>query len=269
MTRRHSLGQFTPPGITGLPTWKRRITRFCEMILWWYNYNNYCIKQGSVRWWWSFTLNGERCSHFHPTLTIMVVLVTLIHTCMYMQSWFLLLLIKLSQVSAIVMGFREAIKEEEEREKEQLNDWRWETHKNTKWFFCMVRSLLKKDTFSCCQYFYNWLWKKKTFWNLLLLVVKTFQCFANSYFSSERLESGSEQMFSSSFVSSSGEHNSYVSSSGEHKFFVSSSGAGTNYLSHRQVPAQFFCLLIMWHKSETQNNFIWNKCWQVFLSNND
>ena len=137
----------------------------------------------------------------------------------------------------------------------------------------------KKDTFSCCQYFYNWLWKKKTFWNLLLLVVKTFQCFANSYFSSERLESGSEQMFSSSFVSSSGEHNSYVSlsgehnsyvsSSGEHKFFVSSSGAGTNYLSHRQVPAQFFCLLIMWHKSETQNNFIWNKCWQVFLSNND
>ena len=32
-------------------------------------------------------------------------------------------------MSAIVMGFREAIKEEEEREKEQLNDWRW---KNTK-----------------------------------------------------------------------------------------------------------------------------------------
>ena len=29
------------------------------------------------------------------------------------------------QVSAIVMGFREAIKEEEEKEKEHLNDWRW------------------------------------------------------------------------------------------------------------------------------------------------
>ena len=33
---------------------------------------------------------------------------------------------KSAQVSAIVMGFREAIKEEEEREKEQLNDWRFD-----------------------------------------------------------------------------------------------------------------------------------------------
>ena len=33
--------------------------------------------------------------------------------------------LKSAQVSAIVMGFREAIKEEEEREKEQLNDWRF------------------------------------------------------------------------------------------------------------------------------------------------
>ena len=30
------------------------------------------------------------------------------------------------------MGFREAIKEEEEREKEQLNDWRWEKYTNEK-----------------------------------------------------------------------------------------------------------------------------------------
>ena len=34
--------------------------------------------------------------------------------------------LKSTQVSAIVMGFREAIKEEEEREKEQLNDWRFD-----------------------------------------------------------------------------------------------------------------------------------------------
>ena len=34
------------------------------------------------------------------------------------------------QVSAIVMGFREAIKEEEEKEKEHLNDWRWFSSEN-------------------------------------------------------------------------------------------------------------------------------------------
>ena len=29
--RQHSLGQFIQPGITGLPTWKLRITRFSEL----------------------------------------------------------------------------------------------------------------------------------------------------------------------------------------------------------------------------------------------